>query len=169
MMSALTLKGVQLGPLLLTNQPEYLSATFASMIVTNILMVIVAIGIAKVFAQILAIPYSYLGPIIVMLAIIGSYANQMSIADVQIMVLAGVLGIVVKACHFNSAAIVLGLVLGSMCESNFSRAYLMSKANIGLMFSPTANPIAFVVIIFCIIMLVTPIIMPLLKKGKAKK
>ena len=67
MMSALTLKGVQLGPLLLTNQPEYLSATFASMIVTNILMVIVAIGIAKVFAQILAIPYSYLGPIIIML------------------------------------------------------------------------------------------------------
>ena len=169
MMSALTLKGVQLGPLLLTNQPEYLSATFASMIVTNILMVIVAIGIAKVFAQILAIPYSYLGPIIVMLALIGSYANQMSIADVQIMVLAGVLGIVVKACHFNSAAIVLGLVLGSMCEANFSRAYLMSKANIGAMFSPVQNPIAFVVIIFCIIMLLTPVIMPLIKKAKAKK
>ncbi|MFQ9448864.1 MAG: tripartite tricarboxylate transporter permease [Christensenellales bacterium] len=58
MMSALTLKGVQLGPLLLTNQPTYLSATFMSMIVTNILMVIVAMAIAKVFAQILAIPYS---------------------------------------------------------------------------------------------------------------
>ena len=54
MMSALTLKGVQLGPLLLTNQPTYLSATFMSMIVTNILMVIVAMAIAKVFAQILA-------------------------------------------------------------------------------------------------------------------
>ena len=169
MMSALTLKGVQMGPLLLVNQPEYLSATFASMIITNILMVIVAIGIAKVFAQILAIPYSYLGPIIVMLAIIGSYANQMSIADVQIMVLAGVLGIIVKACHFNSAAIVLGLVLGSMCESNFSRAYLMSKASIGTMFSPVTNPIAFVVIIFCMIMLFAPILMPLIKKAKAKK
>ena len=57
MMSALVLKGVQLGPLLLVNQPQYLSATFASMVVTNILMVIVAIAIAKVFAQILAVPY----------------------------------------------------------------------------------------------------------------
>ena len=76
MMSALVLKGVQLGPLLLTNQPQYLSATFASMLVTNILMVVVAMGIAKVFAKILAIPYSYLGPIIVMLAIIGSYATN---------------------------------------------------------------------------------------------
>ena len=129
MMSALTLKGVQLGPLLLTNQPEYLSATFASMIVTNILMVIVAIGIAKVFAQILAIPYSYLGPIIVMLAIIGSYANQMSIADVQIMVLAGVLGVVIKACHFNSAAIVLGLVLGTMFEREVRMALYSSHGD----------------------------------------
>ena len=166
MMSALTLKGVQMGPLLLVNQPEYLSATFASMIVSNILMVIVAIGIAKVFAQILSVPYSYLGPIIVMLALIGSYANQMSIADVQIMVLAGVLGIVIKACHFNSAAIVLGLVLGSMCESNFSRAYLMNKASITAMFSPVQHPIAFVLIIVCIVMLVTPAVMPMLKKAK---
>ena len=148
------------------NQPEYLSATFASMIVSNILMVIVAIGIAKVFAQILSVPYAYLGPIIVMLALIGAYANQMSIADVQIMVLAGVLGVIIKACHFNSAAIVLGLVLGSMCESNFSRAYPMSKANIGAMFSPVNNPIACIVMIFCIIMLVTPVIMPLIKKAK---
>lgn len=117
MMSALVLKGVQLGPLLLVNQPTYLSATFASMIVSNIIMVIVAIGIAKVFAQILSVPYAYLGPIILMLAIIGSYANQLSIADVQIMVIAGILGVVVKACHLNSAALVLGLVLGSMVRA----------------------------------------------------
>ncbi len=168
MMSALTLKGVQMGPLLLVNQPEYLSATFASMIISNILMVIVAIGIAKVFAQILAIPYSYLGPIIVMLALIGAYANQMSIADVQIMVLAGVLGVIIKVCHFNSAAIVLGLVLGSMCESNFSRAYLMSKASIPTMFSPAQNPIAFVLMIVCIVMLVTPVVLPLIRRKKAK-
>ena len=166
MMSALVLKGVQLGPLLLVNQPTYLSATFASMIVTNIIMVIVAIGIAKVFAQILSIPYSYLGPIIVMLAIIGSYANQLSIADVQIMVVAGIMGIVVRACHLNSAALVLGLVLGSMCEQNFSRAYLMSQANLGTMFF---RPIAGPLMIFCIVMLVLPVILPMIKKNKANK
>lgn len=166
MMSALVLKGVQLGPLLLVNQPTYLSATFASMIVTNIIMVVVAIAIAKVFAQILSIPYSYLGPIIIMLAIIGSYANQLSIADVQIMVVAGIMGIVVRACHLNSAALVLGLVLGSMCEQNFSRAYLMSRADLGAMFF---RPIAGPLMIFCIVMLVLPIIMPMIKKRKASK
>ena len=166
MMSALTLKGVQLGPLLLTNQPTYLSATFMSMIVTNILMVIVAMAIAKVFAQILAIPYSYLGPIILMLALIGTYGDQMSATSVQIMVLAGVLGLVVRACHLNSAAIVLGLVLGNMCEQNFSRGYLMSKGSILTMFNPTLHPIAFVLIIVCIVLLVSPVFM---SKKKAAK
>ena len=167
MMSALTLKGVQLGPLLLTNQPTYLSATFMSMIVTNILMVIVAMAIAKVFAQILAIPYSYLGPIIMMLALIGTYGDQMSATSVQIMVLAGVLGLVVRACHLNSAAIVLGLVLGSMCEQNFSRGYLMARANVFQMFNPTLHPIAFVLIIVCIALLVSPVFMSMKKKKAA--
>ena len=168
MMSALTLKGVQLGPLLLTNQPTYLSATFMSMIVTNILMVIVAMAIAKVFAQILAIPYSYLGPIILMLALIGTYGDQMSATSVQIMVLAGVLGLIVRACHLNSAAIVLGLVLGNMCEQNFSRGYLMARANVLQMFNPALHPIAFVLIIVCIVMLISPVVMSMRKKKAAK-
>ena len=158
MMSALVLKGVQLGPLLLVNQPQYLSATFASMVVTNILMVVVAIGIAKVFAQILAVPYSYLGPIIIMLAIIGSYATNMSIADVKIMAIAGVLGL-----HFNSAALILGLVLGVICEGNFSRAYTISRADIIGMFS---RPVAGTLMVVSIILLVWPIISSMFKKNK---
>ena len=166
MMSALALKGVQMGPLLLTKQPEFLSATFISMIVTNILMVVVAMGIAKIFAQILAIPYSYLGPIILMLATIGSYSEG-GFVGVQVMVLAGVMGVVVKYMHLNSAAIVLGLVLGGMCEEHFSRAYLMNKANVGAALFGT--PIACVVMIACILMLLSPLYMPLIKKGFSKK
>ena len=175
MASALALKGVQMGPLLLTNQPEYLSATFITMIITNILMVIVAIGIAKVFAQILAIPYYYLGPIILLLATIGSYSEG-GFVGVKVMVIAGVFGIIVKYMHLNSAAIVLGLVLGGMCEQHFSLAFqgahvitqpmtfsdIMAKIFGGLF----GTPIAAVVMSVCILMLLSPIYMPLLKKAK---
>ena len=164
MMSALVLKGVQLGPLLLVNQPQYLSATFASMVVTNILMVVVAIGIAKVFAQILAVPYSYLGPIIIMLAIIGSYATNMSIADVKIMAIAGVIGLIISACHFNSAALILGLVLGVICEGNFSRAYTISRADIVGMFS---RPVAGSLMVVSIILLLWPIVSQMFRRKEA--
>ena len=166
MASALALKGVQMGPLLLTKQPEYLSATFITMIVTNILMVIVAMAIAKVFAQILAIPYSYLGPIILMLALIGSYSEGSGVG-VYVMVIAGIVGVVVKYMHLNSAAIVLGLVLGGMCEEHFSRAYLMNRANVGAALFGT--PIAAVVMTVCLLMLLSPLYRPLLKKLFGKK
>ena len=166
MMSALVLKGVQLGPLLLTNQPEYLTATFASMVVTNILMVFVAIGIAKVFAKILAVPYSYLGPIIIMLAIIGSYATNMAVADVQIMAVAGILGLIFSVCHFNSAAMILGLVLGVICEGNFSRAYTIARGDLVGMF---ARPVAGTLMVISIILLLYPIVASMFKKQQGKE
>ncbi len=164
MMSALVLKGVQLGPLLLINQPTYLSATFVSMIISNIVMVFVAIAIAKVFAQILSVPYSILGPIIVMLAIIGSYATSMSIMDVKIMAIAGIAGLLFSVLKFNSAALILGLVLGRICEGNFGRAYTMSRGSIVRMFS---SPISAILMIVCIGALLYPIVAPLFKKKKS--
>lgn len=165
MMSALVLKGVKLGPLLLKEQPQFLSATFASMFITNILMVIVAIWIAKIFAKILAIPYSFLGPIIIMLATIGSYATNMSIADVKIMAVAGVAGLVISACHFNSAALILGLVLGVICEGNFSRAYSISGGKLTVMFS---SPVAATLMTVSIVLLLWPVITKLFFHKKAK-
>ena len=161
MMSALVLKGVQVGPLLLINQPDYLSATFVSMMISNILMVFIAILIAKVFARILAIPYSFLGPIIVMLAIIGSYATSMSTIDVKIMAIAGIAGVLFKVMHLNSAALILGLVLGPICERNFSRAFTLSRGNLADMFN---RPIAGGIMVVCVILLLYPIVAPIIKK-----
>ena len=178
MASALALKGVQMGPRLLNVQPEFLSATFITMIVTNIVMVIVAIGIAKIFAQILAVPYSYLGPIILLLATIGSFSEG-NIVGVSVMVIAGILGIVVKYMHLNSAAIVLGLVLGGMCEKYFSQAF--QKAHIvtqpmafgdyvAKVFSSLfGTPIAAVVMTCSILLLLSPLYMPLVKKITKKE
>ena len=61
----------------------------------------------------------------------------------------------------------LGLVLGSMCEQNFSRGYLMARANVFQMFNPTLHPIAFVLIIVCIVLLVSPVFMSMKKKKAA--
>ncbi len=112
MMSALVLKGVTMGPLLLINQPQFLSATFASMLVSNIIMVFAAIVIAKIFVQVLKIPYSVLGPTIIMMATIGAYATKNTSVDVILMAISGLIGFVFVTCRFNSSAMILGLVLG---------------------------------------------------------
>lgn len=161
MMSALVLKGVQVGPLLVKTQPEYLASVFGSMLVTNIIMVIVALLVAKIFAKILAIPYSILGPVIVLLAMIGAFALKNGVGDVKLMVVAGIIGYFFVKLKFNSAALVLGLVLGEMCESNFRRAYTLTNGSFLGIF---AKPITAVLMTACVIMLVYPLLKPLFSK-----
>lgn len=161
MMTALVIQGVQIGPMLVKTQPEYLASVFGSMIVTNIVMVIVALGVAKVFAQILSVPYSILGPVICIFAMIGAYALNNNTGDVMLMVVAGVVGYLFVKLGYNSAALVLGLVLGSMCESNFRRAYTLTNGSLTQIFT---KPITAVIMIACVCMLVYPFIKPMLKK-----
>jgi putative tricarboxylic transport membrane protein len=163
MMTALVIKGVQIGPMLVKTQPEYLSSVFGSMLVTNIVMVVAAMLVAKVFAKILSVPYSILGPTIIMLAAIGAYALKNDTGDVMLMAGAGIIGYMFVKLKYNSAALVLGLVLGSMCESNLRRAYTLTNGSWSMVFT---KPITAIIMISCIIMLVYPLIKPLIKKNK---
>lgn len=169
MMSALVLKGVTMGPLLLINQPQFLSATFASMFVSNIIMVFAAIVIAKVFVQVLKIPYSILGPTIIMMATIGAYATKNASVDVILMAISGLIGFVFVTCKFNSSAMILGLVLGVICESNLRRAFTIVAGD--TLFEAAVNivkrPVTGIVLLICVVVLISPVIKPMLNKKKS--
>ena len=168
MMSALVLKGVTMGPLLLINQPQFLSATFASMFVSNIIMVFAAIVIARIFVQVLKVPYSILGPTIIMMATIGAYATKNTSVDVILMAISGLIGFVFVTCKFNSSAMILGLVLGVICESNLRRAYTIAAGD--TLWQETVNivtrPVTGIILIICLVVLLNPVIKPMLKKRK---
>lgn len=166
MATALAIKGVNMGPLLMATKPIYLYTVFTSMFFTNIFMVIVAIAIAKVFAKVLSIPYSMLGTIIIMLCFLGSYSNGRNVTDIAIMVVAGAIGYIFNRCHFNSAALILGLVLGSMVEKNLRNAIILAKGNLYTVF--IAKPITLVLMIAIIIMLVFPLVKPYITRGRKK-
>jgi putative tricarboxylic transport membrane protein len=169
-MSALVLKGVTMGPLLLIKQPAFLSATFASMLLSNIIMVFAAMIIAKIFVQVLKIPYSILGPTIIMMATIGAFATKNTAVDVILMAIAGLLGFVFVTCNLNSSALILGLVLGTICESNLRRAYTMARAPGDSMLDITGRlltrPVTTIVLLVCIVVLISPIVKPFLTKRK---
>lgn len=170
MMSALVLKGVTMGPLLLINQPQFLSATFASMFVSNIIMVFAAIVIAKIFVQILKVPYSVLGPTIIMMATIGAYATKNTSVDVILMAISGLIGFIFVTCKFNSSAMILGLVLGVICESNLRRAYTIAAGD--TLWQETINivtrPVTGIILLICLVVLLNPVIKPLLNRRKQK-
>ena len=167
MATALAVKGVTMGPLLLTTEPVYMYATFASMVFTNNTMVLVSIAIAKVFAKVLAVPYHYLGTTIIILAALGSYSGTKSTGDVILMAIAGILGLSFKFLGLNSAALVLGLVLGQMCEKNMRNAVTLAKGDLVAAF--VTKPITIVLLTACVLMFAWPIVRPMIQKRKEKK
>jgi putative tricarboxylic transport membrane protein len=160
MMSALVLKGVQVGPLLIKTQPQYLSSVFASMIITNIVMVIIAVYVAKVFSKILKVPYSILGTTIILLATIGSFALQGNTNDVILMTIAGLVGFILNKYKFSSAALILGLVLGGMTEANLRRAVSLENGNV---MNVLTKPITATLLLVCLAMLVAPVLIGYIK------
>jgi putative tricarboxylic transport membrane protein len=178
MMSALVLKGVQMGPMLLVKQPLFLSATFASMFFANIVMIFAAMLLAKVLVQVLRVPYAILGPMIIMMATIGAFATKNIATDVMVMAVCGLIGFVFVNCKFDVSAMILGLVLGKICESNLRRAYTIADGD--TLLSTTWNvfteplkiapiPLTAILIIICVLVLVSPGLKRLWNKRKAAR
>ena len=102
-----------------------------------------------------------------MLATIGSDALKNGTGDVVLMMFAGIVGYLFVKLGYSAAALVLGLVLGIMCEENLRRAYQIGAGSWNE--AIFTKPIAMVLLLVCAAMLLFPIIKPLLSKKKADK
>jgi len=129
LIGALTLHGVQPGPLLFVKHPEIPYAIFISMIVTMPLMVILGLGGVRLWVRATQIPKSVIAPIVTALCLLGSYASQNDIFAVWTTIFFGVAGYVLKKMDIQPAPIVLALILGYLTETNFRRALITSSGD----------------------------------------
>ena len=126
LLSALTIHGVQPGPLLLTDHPEVFWGLVASMYIGNVMLLILNLPLVGIFVNLLRIPYAWLVPIILIVSIIGVYSVNFSVADIWIMVLSGGAGYLLRKFGYEMAPMLLALVLGDRLEENFRLALTMS-------------------------------------------
>jgi putative tricarboxylic transport membrane protein len=126
LISALTIHGVQPGPLLLTDHPEVFWGLVASMYIGNVILLILNLPLVGIFVNLLRIPYTWLVPIILIISIIGVYSVNFSNADIWIMVISGVVGYILRKFGYEMAPLLLALVLGDRLEENFRLALTIS-------------------------------------------
>jgi putative tricarboxylic transport membrane protein len=126
LLSALTIHGVQPGPLLLTDHPEVFWGLVASMYIGNAILLVLNLPLVGIFVNLLRIPYTWLVPIILIISIIGVYSVSFSGTDIWIMAISGVAGYVLRKFGYEMAPLLLALVLGDRLEENFRLALTMS-------------------------------------------
>lgn len=126
----LFIKGMNPGPTLMLNQPEYLYAIFVTFILANLLLLPLGWLAIKVFRQILAIPRELLMPLILVFCVVGSFAINNSVFGIGIMLVMGVVGYLMEENDFPIAPAILGLVLGEMVESHFMTSMIKADGDL---------------------------------------
>ena len=129
MMAAMMVHGVSPGPMLIQQQPELFWGVIASMYVGNIVLLILNLPLVGVFVNLLRIPYPLLYPAILVFSVVGVYAVNGSVVDVWIMAVMGALGYLLRKFDFETAPVVLGLVLAPMLEMSLRQSLALSSGS----------------------------------------
>ena len=93
----------------------------------------------RIFAQVLKVSRHILLPIVFVLCVVGSFALSSRVFDVFAVIIFGVIGYIFTKFKVPQAPFVIGFVLGTMAETNFRRALMLSDNEFK---SFIANPIS---------------------------
>ena len=157
MLGGLIIWGLQPGPMLFVDNPDFVWGLIASMYTGNVIGVIMVLAFVPFFAAILRIPFAILTPLIIAVCAIGSYAVHNSMIDIWYMLIFGVIGYVFKKLDYPLAPLVLALVLGDMAENALRQSLIMSQGSLAIFFNrPIAGAITAMALFFFVLPIITP-------------
>ncbi len=151
LIGALQIVGLTPGPRLFVEQAPVVYSIMLSLFITNILFVIYGFTIVRFLSKfILDVPLNIMIPIITSLATIGAYAVGQAYSSVLIAFVLGCFCYVLRKFGFSMPAILLGIILGPMAETNLHRSLMLSDGS-PLIF--VTRPICLIIILLILLSL----------------
>ena len=129
MVGAMTIKGIQPGPQVMTSNPQLFWGLIASMWIGNLMLVILNLPLIGIWIKLLTVPYRFLFPAITVFCCIGTYTLNNSSFDVYMTAMFSVVGYAFYKLGCEPAPLLLGFILGPMMEENLRRALLLSRGD----------------------------------------
>jgi putative tricarboxylic transport membrane protein len=135
MLGAFLVFGLQPGEALFRNQGDLVSMIYATMLLTNLMILIIGVVSIPWCARFMKTPFAYLAPVIIILCAIGAYTVRSNIVDVWSMFAFGVFGYVLNRYGFSVPIFVMAYILGDIGESAFLRSMLLFDNDVTQFFS----------------------------------
>jgi putative tricarboxylic transport membrane protein len=131
MLGALTIHGIQSGPLFISQNAELAYGMFAAYLLAHPIMVLIlALGV-RWMLRVVTVPKAALFPIVLVLCVVGAYALNNTMGNVYVLLSFGVLGYLMVKFGFPLAPFILGVILGDQIEINLIRS-IMTDSNLWL-------------------------------------
>lgn len=150
LLGAMILLGLNPGPLILQEHPEVIWALVLGLIVANILASAYILFSANALTRLTFLPVYYLGPVVVILAMVGSFALRGNLWDVALTLVAGSFGYCCKRFGYPIISLAIGFVLGSIAEIAFHHSLMIAYGNYTVFFS---RPISLVLMALTLLIL----------------
>jgi putative tricarboxylic transport membrane protein len=151
---ALFIHGLKPGPLLLVETPHLFWFIVGNLTLANVFLLVFGLTGIRVFTRIVECPKAVLIPLILVLSAVGAYAISNNPVHIYWTLGFGVLGYFMKVYGFQVAPVILGVILGPMMDSNYRRAMIGARNDVGtFLLDLVTNPISLVLSVALLLLL----------------
>ncbi len=154
LLGALRIHGVIPGPLLIEQNPQIFWGVIISMYLGNIMLLILNLPLIGIWVKVLRIPYGVLFPLILLFCLIGVYANNMSLLEVNLMIFFGLVGYLMRKTGFEPAPMIFAYILCPMWEESFRQSLIVSSGDFTIFLK---RPISAVLLIVAFLLILSSI------------
>ncbi len=170
MLGGLMIHGLQPGAELFTTNADVSYGFILSLFASNILLIPVGLVFARYCVKVVQVPPSILAPVILLLSAIGTYSIRSSSTDILVMLALGAIGYLCRVFAVPRAPLVLGLVLGTLAESELERSLALVQGDVGaFLLQLVTRPISLVIVLLCVLALYQGIVQHRRHSGSLSK
>ena len=153
-MGILIVHGMQPGPLMLKDHQVEIYGLIWALTASCVLASFVGLLLVRPLSRVTLLDSQILVPLVLCVAFAGSFAIDMTIENVVLTAVFGVIGYLMIRFDYPRLTIVIALVLGGSAERNFHQSMAMSDGSWGIYLS---RPICLILLTGIIVLLALPI------------
>ena len=135
LLAAMQKYGIIPGPTLMAEQADLVWTLLASLLIGNLLLLVINLPLAPVWAKLLQIPRPQLYAGILFFASLGAYAVNQDPFDLALLLVFGAIGFAIRRFAIPVLPLILGVIIGPLMEVKMREALDLSNGEISGLFN----------------------------------
>lgn len=167
LLGGLMVHGILPGPSLMTDYGDVTYTLLWAVLFANVALFLVGLLFTRACVAVTKIPNRVVGPVIVVLSVIGAYAINNSVFDIGLMIAFGMLGLAFDSFRIPTPPLVIGLILGPILDTTLQQSLLIGGGQWTVFIQ---NPISATLLAFALLSILqaTPLFGSLARRFRTK-
>jgi len=154
LIGAMTVHGLELGPMSFVNSGDVIYLMYAAVALSAILVLFLQLFFKRYLPYVLRVPNHYMQPALLIICLISAYVSSNNMANVWLMILFAVVGIIMIIGKLPESPLLLAFILGPTIEKNMLKAFQYT----GTVSTFFTRPVSAIFMIFAILSIFAPVL-----------